>query len=229
MNTKTPISFNSKEIHIKDNSLVLPGTLNTVQPAEGIVLFAHGSGSSRLSPRNQTVANYLNSHGISTLLFDLLSESESTVRDNVFNIPLLADRLLLATDWVKHREDLKTLPMGYFGASTGAGAALWAASKNGYNITAVVARGGRPDLAMHRLKQVVAPTLLLVGEYDYPVIEMNEEALKQLPIGRIIIVPQATHLFEEKGALEQVAGHAKDWFLEHFKRKNRRATHYRAA
>lgn len=181
--------------------------------AKGLILFAHGNGSSRFSTRNRKVASLLRAAGFGTLLFDLLSEGEAQDRDRVFEIPLLADRLLIATEWVRRElAGRGPLPIGYFGASTGAAAALWAAAEQGPGISAVVSRGGRPDLAFTRLQQVEAPTLLIVGGEDHPVIEMNELALSILKVGRLKIIPGATHLFEEPGALEEVARLAIDWF-----------------
>jgi dienelactone hydrolase len=179
-----------------------------------LVLFAHGSGSSRHSPRNQLVARALNRAGIATLLFDLLSPAEELDRGNVFDIELLGDRLLAATTWA-HTE-VPFLPIGYFGASTGAGAALWAAAAPGSTVGAVVSRGGRPDLAGPRLAEVRAPTLLIVGGDDEPVIELNRHAARQLRCEHDLeIVPGATHLFEEPGTLETVASLAQDWFVRH--------------
>lgn len=201
---------------LSDTHVRLPGDLTLPSKCKGIVLFAHGSGSSRLSPRNIQVAQSLHDAGIGTLLFDLLTEEESESRANVFDIQLLADRLAMATRWLQDERNLRPLPFGYFGASTGAGAALWAAADLKDEIAAVVSRGGRPDLASPRLAEVTAPTLLLVGERDLPVIEMNEHALKLLPNAELKIVPKATHLFEEPGTLEKVADHAKAWFLRYF-------------
>jgi predicted phosphoribosyltransferase/dienelactone hydrolase len=181
------------------------------------VLFAHGSGSGRLSERNQYVAGVLQQGGIATLLFDLLTESESEDRRNVFDIPLLARRLREAADWVRQEPGTSELQLGYFGASTGAGAALVAATRNPQGIQAIVSRGGRPDLAADDLPDVQAPTLLIVGGDDAPVIEMNNAALDQLRCEKkMVIIPGATHLFPEPGALEEVADLARDWFAAHF-------------
>lgn len=194
----------------------LQGDLTIPPGAFGIVLFAHGSGSSRHSPRNQFVARSLNSQHVATLLFDLLSPHEERVRANVFDIGLLAERLLTATSWA--RSELAGLPIGYFGASTGAAAALAAASAPESDIAAVVSRGGRPDLAgASRLAAVRAPTLLIVGGADDVVLDLNREAARHLVCEhRLEVVPGATHLFEEPGTLETVAALAGDWFHRHF-------------
>jgi putative phosphoribosyl transferase len=191
----------------------LTGILGIPHGATGVVLFAHGSGSGRLSPRNQFVAGELRHSGIATLLLDLLEEWEASDRQKVFDIDLLADRLLTATDWVQSSELTKDLAVGYFGASTGAGAAIQAAAKRGEAVGAIVSRGGRPDLARDYLPQVTAPTLLVVGGEDYPVIDMNRDAYELLRSPKeMIIVPGATHLFEESGKLEEVAKLAAEWF-----------------
>ncbi|MFG1709133.1 dienelactone hydrolase family protein [Nonomuraea sp. M3C6] len=190
------------------------GDLIVPEAAPGVVVFAHGSGSGRYSPRNRYVAEVLNKAGLGTLLFDLLTPEEEADRANVFDIGLLAERLLQRTDWVREEAGL---PIGYFGASTGAAAALWAAAEPGNAVAAVVSRGGRPDLAGERLSAVRAPTLLIVGGRDPVVVELNEEAQRRLLAeSRMTVVPGATHLFEEPGALEAVAGHARDWFTTHF-------------
>jgi dienelactone hydrolase len=188
--------------------------LLTVPPAvQGLALFAHGSGSSRFSPRNTFVAEGLQAAGIGTLLFDLLTAEEAGDRANVFNIPLLAQRLVMATDWIAAQDKLKDLPLGYFGASTGAAAALVASVETPHPIRAIVSRGGRPDLALPVLPRVKAATLLIVGGRDYRVIELNQQALAVLSGDKAIeIVPGATHLFEEPGTLEQVIGLARRWF-----------------
>jgi alpha-beta hydrolase superfamily lysophospholipase len=178
--------------------------------AKAVVLFAHGSGSSRFSKRNQKVSDQLNQAGFATLLFDLLTEEESADRTRVFDIPFLANRLIAATQWVRNNHP--ELPLGYFGASTGAAAALWAAADLGPEIYAVVSRGGRPDLAMSRLEQVRAPTLLIVGGEDTEVIEMNRHAQSKLKSSELVLIPGATHLFEEPGALDEVARLAIQWF-----------------
>lgn len=194
----------------------LRGDLEVPDRARGIVLFAHGSGSSRLSPRNRYVAEVLEGRGFATLLFDLLTEAEAAVRARVFDIPLLAGRLLLAADWVSKREDFEKLPLGYFGASTGAAAALVAAAQKPGRVGAVVSRGGRPDLAESSLEKVAAPTLLIVGGNDVGILDLNREAAKRLRgIVKLEIVPGAGHLFEEPGALERVAELAAAWFESH--------------
>lgn len=200
--------------------LSLGGTLGVPDGAEGIVLFAHGSGSSRFSPRNRYVARVFRDAGLGTLLLDLLSPAEEEVdeitRHHRFDIRMLADRLVGAVEWLGVQSHTRRLAVGLFGASTGGGAALVAAADIPARIQAVVSRGGRPDLAADALPQVNSPTLLIVGERDEPVIEMNESARKQMRTDvRLTIVPRATHLFEEPGALEEVARLARDWFLEH--------------
>jgi putative phosphoribosyl transferase len=204
-------------VSIPSDSVQLEGELIIPKDAVGVVLFAHGSGSSRLSPRNQLVAKALRNARIGTLLFDLLTEEEASDRDNVFDIDFLAHRLLDATRWLRGRCEIKGMSLGYFGASTGAAAALVAASQD-HSIRAVVSRGGRPDLAIRHLADVRAPTLLIVGGHDYGVIELNEKAYRVLHCEKSLkIVPGATHLFEEPGALEQVAELASDWFNRHLK------------
>ncbi len=192
------------------------GDLTVPEHAMGLVVFAHGSGSSRHSPRNREVAGALNRAGLATLLIDLLTLAEERERSNVFDIVLLAGRLGAATRWVCEQPGTASLGLGYFGASTGAGAALWAAAELGADIRAVVSRGGRPDLAAPLLAQVRSPTLLIVGGLDRVVIELNREALAQLRCEAVLeIVPGATHLFEEPGTLEQVARLAIAWFTRH--------------
>lgn len=179
-----------------------------------MVVFAHGSGSSRHSPRNQFVATVLNRAGLGTLLFDLLTRAEELDRANVFDIGLLARRLIEATQWLSDRPETEALAVGYFGASTGAAAALWAAAEPGSEVAAVVSRGGRPDLAGPRLEAVRAPTLLIVGARDHAVLELNRRALAQLRCpSDLAVVPGATHLFEEPGTLAMAAALARDWFL----------------
>jgi putative phosphoribosyl transferase len=205
-----------EEVAIPDEGRQLPGRLTIPSGARGLVVFAHGSGSGRHSPRNQAVARALNDAGLGTLLFDLLSPEEEADRVNVFDIPLLAGRLGAATAWLRDQEDAPTLPIGLFGASTGAGAALWAAAEPDSPVRAIVSRGGRPDLAGPRLAAVRAPALLIVGGRDATVLEMNRDAARLLTCEhRIEVVPGATHLFEEPGALEAVADLAGRWFLEH--------------
>ncbi len=209
-------------VEIPAGSVQLPAILGLPEPdtgTRGIVLFAHGSDSGRLSPRNNAVAHVLQDAGLATLLADLLTEPEAQDRRLVFDIGLLAGRLLDCTGWVRQREDSRSLPIGYFGASTGGGAALVAAARAGEEIGAVVSRGGRPDLADGYLAQVRSPTLLIVGGHDEQVIELNEQAFARLEsIKEIAIVPGATHLFEEPGTLEEVARLARDWFLQYLSR-----------
>jgi pimeloyl-ACP methyl ester carboxylesterase len=196
--------------------LGLAGTLHLPASASALVVFAHGSGSSRFSPRNMAVANALNAQGIATLLFDLLTPDEEQERTNVFDIALLAERLIEVVHWVDTQRGLAHLPLGLFGASTGAAAALVAAAQLGSRVGAVVSRGGRPDLADVALDRVTAPTLLIVGGLDYGVIELNEQAFAQLKAQKAIeIVPDATHLFPEPGTLNIVIEHAARWFKTH--------------
>jgi putative phosphoribosyl transferase len=192
------------------------GTIAGPDEPTGLVIFAHGSGSNRLSPRNQFVSSVLNRAGLRTLRFDLLSPDEADDRDNVFDVELLGGRLLEATDWV--RSGGSDLPFGYFGASTGAAAALWAAADVGSKVSAVVSRGGRPDLAGPRLGDVSAPTLLIVGGRDTTVLGLNREAAAEMRCEhRIEVVPAAAHLFQEPGTLEAVAALARDWFIRHLR------------
>jgi putative phosphoribosyl transferase len=206
----------AQPVEINAGPLRLPGDLNIPSNPKGIVLFAHGSGSGRHSPRNRSVAAALNTEDLATLLFDLLTSVEEQDRTNVFDIQLLAERLIHATQSVPSLPQVGSLPVGYFGASTGAAAALWAAADLGPRIGAVVSRGGRPDLAMQRLQEVTAPTLLIVGGRDQAVLELNRKAQDNLKCeNRLEIVPGATHLFEELGALETVAELARGWFTRH--------------
>jgi len=185
--------------------------------AEGMVAFAHGSGSGRLSPRNNFVAHVLQEAGIATLQADLLEEHEALDRDNVFDIDFLANRLLANAQWLHQLPETRGMPLGYFGASTGAAAALQAVARKPDGIAAVVSRGGRPDLAMDYLHLVQSPTLLIVGGDDRSVILLNELAYEKLRCPKeMIVVPGATHLFEEPGALERVAELARNWFLKYF-------------
>jgi putative phosphoribosyl transferase len=205
-----------RDVHIPP--IGLAGMLQKPKNAYALVVFAHGSGSSRLSPRNTFVAQALNSRGIATLLFDLLTSAEEANRANVFNIPLLADRLVDAVHWIDHQESIANLPLGLFGASTGAAAALVAAAKLPRRVGAVVSRGGRPDLAGNALDMVQAPTLLIVGGADFGVIELNEQALARLRGPKALeIVPRASHLFPEPSALEAVIDHAARWFEKHLR------------
>jgi putative phosphoribosyl transferase len=191
----------------------LSGILTIPADALAVVAFAHGSGSGRFSPRNQAVARVLEQGGLATLLLDLLEEEEAEDRAKVFDIELLAERLQSAADWLGKQPETAALPLGYVGASTGAGAALVAAARNPAGIGAVVSRGGRPDLAGAYLHAVHAPTLLIVGGNDEPVIELNEQAFHVLRCTKeLIVVPGATHLFEEPGTLEEVACLAEEWF-----------------
>ena len=205
-----------RDIAIPIGSIELPGSLSVPPTAHGLVVFAHGSGSSRLSPRNRQVARALHGASLATLLFDLLTDREALDRANVFDIDLLSGRLVAVTRHAAAQESVAGLPVGYFGASTGAAAALCAAAELDGDIRAVVSRGGRPDLAAHRLAAVTAPTLLIVGGADETVLTLNEQAAARLRCPhRIAVVAGATHLFEEPGALERVAQLATDWFSEH--------------
>jgi dienelactone hydrolase len=200
--------------------LGLKGLLAVPDGARGIVVFAHGSGSSRLSPRNNQVARALNQAGLATLLFDLLLPGEAGDRHKVFDIPLLAGRLEEALDWLGEEESTADLTIGLFGASTGAAAALTAAARRPELIAAVVSRGGRPDLAAQALADVLAPTLLIVGALDTVVIELNRRAMAQLTCPtRLEIVPGATHLFEEPGTLDRVVSLATAWFVEYLDKR----------
>jgi pimeloyl-ACP methyl ester carboxylesterase len=212
-------------------SIVIPVTggeigadLHVPERAIGLVIFAHGSGSSRFSSRNRAVAEFLESNRFGTLLLDLLTKQEESVdvytREHRFDIDLLGRRVVLATDWAQARSDLARLRIGYFGASTGAAAALIGAAARPNGVRAVVSRGGRPDLAGEALRKVQAPTLLIVGGHDEPVVEMNRDAMRQMtaPV-ELEIVPGATHLFEEPGTLEQVMDLAADWFRRHLESK----------
>ncbi len=208
-----------EEVAMAVGSVHLTGHLTVPDGAAGIVAFVHGSGSSRHSPRNRFVAGVLNRAGLGTLLFDLLTEDEELDRANVFDIRLLAGRLREVTRWLADQPGGRGACIGYFGASTGAAAALWAAAEPGAQISAVVSRGGRPDLAASHLGAVAAPTLLIVGGHDDAVIGLNRKAQSLLRCdNHLAIVPGATHLFEEPGALEAVAGLARDWFVNHFAR-----------
>ena len=204
------------DVEIPAGASILQGHLHVPDAAAGVVAFAHGSGSSRHSPRNRFVADVLYRAGLGTLLLDLLTPDEEVDRANVFDIELLAGRLTAATTWLGTRSDTASCRIGYFGASTGAGAALWAAADAGPRISAVVSRGGRPDLAGRRLAQVQAPTLLIVGSKDQTVLELNRRAEAQLRCPhRLTIVEGATHLFEEPGTLAEAAMCARDWFVDH--------------
>jgi putative phosphoribosyl transferase len=210
-----PVEFD-EEVEIPSRSVRLHGQLHLTVPASGVVLFAHGSGSSRHSPRNRLVAGLLQRAGLGTLLLDLLTPAEERHRANVFDIELLARRLSSAADWLGTRADTAASRIGYFGASTGAGAALWSASEPSSRIAAVVSRGGRPDLAGPRLSSVRAPTLLIVGSLDHEVLELNRKAkaVMRCP-NQLAVVQGATHLFEEPGTLAAAAILARDWFKDY--------------
>jgi len=214
-----PLTKNS-EVEIPIGKLSLKGKFSMPEKAYGIVLFSHGSGSSRNSPRNNYVAKVLQQQGLATLLFDLLTEEEDRVYENRFNIGLLTRRLISATEWVMVYTHGRKLPIGYFGASTGAASALRAAAHFKDKIQVVVSRGGRPDLAMQDLPGVTAPTLLLVGGLDLPVIDMNQDALEKMQAhAKLQIIPGATHLFGEPGKLQRVAELSAQWFVEHFQKE----------
>ena len=213
-------TVSAREVRVPAGAGVeLLGDLVLPESTQGLVVFAHGSGSSRHSPRNRQVARALNERRLATLLLDLLTIDEELDRANVFDIALLADRLVAATRWAQREPQIASLPVGYFGASTGAGAALWAAAELGEEIGAVVSRGGRPDLASSRLGEVRAPVLLIVGGHDEIVIELNRDARSLLRApSELAIVPGATHLFEEPGALQEVSRLAGEWFERHLAR-----------
>jgi len=207
-----------KEVRIPINGVNLEGSLAIPETPKGIVIFSHGSGSSRRSPRNNFVAKVLFDADIATLLFDLLTEEEDEIYETRFNIPLLTERLKIATKWITEQKETGKMKIGYFGASTGAASALQAAAALGDQIKAVVSRGGRPDMAMQYLSDVKSPTLLIVGGWDEPVINMNQAALVQLNCEKKMeIVPEATHLFEEDGKIEEAAKLAKEWFTKYLK------------
>ncbi len=210
------------EINVQAGDVRLDGILTVPANAQGIVVFAHGSGSSRFSSRNRYVAGVLNDGGLATLLFDLLTAEENVIdeqtRELRFDIDMLSERVVATLDWLCGVIEVNKLPIGLFGSSTGAAAALNAAARRPARVAAVVSRGGRPDLAMAALPQVQSPTLLIVGALDFQVIEMNRAAQAALEAPcRVEIVEGATHLFEEPGTLEQVAALARDWFLEHLR------------
>lgn len=215
MNNKPNTSF--KNIKIQINDLILNGDLQIPDNASAIILFAHGSGSSRLSPRNRLVAHALNQQGFATLLFDLLTPEEEIIdeqtREFRFDIPMLAERLIQTTDWLLSKDEFKNFSIAYFGASTGAAAALIAAAQRTKIVKAVVSRGGRPDLAGDYLSKVKAPTLLIVGGWDDVVIKLNQQAKSDMRCEvELKIIPEATHLFEEPGKLEEVIQLASQWF-----------------
>jgi len=204
-----------KEVLIPAGNLKLAGIFSLPPKPAGVIVFAHGSGSGRLSPRNAFVAGVLQKAGFATLLFDLLDVSEELDRRKVFDISLLAERLLTGVRWMQTESGMQGLRLGYFGASTGAAAALEAAAREPKGVAAIVSRGGRPDLARDYLDRVKAPTLLIVGGNDRPIIAMNREALENLKCKKdMVIIPGATHLFEEPGALDEVAKLAAAWFLK---------------
>lgn len=218
----TPAKITERAVQIPVEQAALQGDLSVPEQPLGLVLFAHGSGSSRHSSRNRYVAEVLQEAGMGTLLMDLLTEREESVdqytRHLRFDIGLLAGRLVAATDWVRQQPELAALPLGYFGASTGAAAAIMAAVQRPAFIRAVVSRGGRPDLGGPAVEHLRAPTLLLVGGQDHQVIELNQEAYDHMICEkRLQIIPRATHLFEEPGTLEQVAKLAAEWFVAHFR------------
>ena len=218
-----PTSTPGRAVKIPSGSVMLEGELSAPHGATGVVVFAHGSGSSRHSPRNQYVARLLRESGTATLLFDLLTAEEErediATRRLRFDILMLARRLVDATGWLLDQPTTRGIRVGYFGASTGGGAALVAAAELGANIGAVVSRGGRPDLAGEALPRVTAPTLLIVGEWDDVVLRLNQQALAQLRCEKELqVVPHASHLFEELGALDKVAKLAAGWFRKHLKR-----------
>lgn len=205
-----------KQVKIPADSVKLEGILTIPKDALSLVIFAHGSGSSRLSPRNRLVAGVLQKAGMGTLLFDLLTAQEDKVYENRFDIPLLTDRLKAATLWAKGQPGIAKLKLCYFGASTGTAVALVAAADFGKEIKAIVSRGGRPDLAGNALGKVIAPTLLIVGGEDHVVIELNKTAYDMIKAEKQLkIIPGATHLFEEPGTLEEAARLAADWFKKH--------------
>jgi pimeloyl-ACP methyl ester carboxylesterase len=205
-----------KEIEINLDSVNLKGNLRLLENSKGIIIFSHGSGSSRLSIRNNYVAGLLLDMGFSSLLFDLLTTSEDQVYENRFDIELLSKRLLEVTKWVSNNKDTKHLNIGFFGASTGAASALTTAAKLGEKVKAIVSRGGRPDLAMDILDKIKSPTLLIVGGYDKAVIELNKTVQSLMPRNcELKIVPGASHLFQEQGKLEIVAKLSGDWFAKY--------------
>ncbi|MBA2727611.1 MAG: dienelactone hydrolase family protein [Parachlamydiaceae bacterium] len=205
-----------KLINVIKEGVNLEGMLKIPEGAQGIVLFAHGSGSSRFSPRNNYVANILNDGGLATLLIDLLSKKEDEIYQTRFDIDLLSERLRLVVEWLEKQTETKHLTIGLFGSSTGAAAALEVAAKLGKKIKAVVSRGGRPDLALPTLHKVLAATLIIVGGEDFGVIELNEQAFERLDCEKKLeIIPTATHLFEEPGCLEEVSKLARGWFKKY--------------
>ncbi len=224
MNGRAEEKLPERHVRIASEGVVLEGDLAIPPGAEGLVVFVHGSGSSRFSSRNRYVAQYLQRDGLATLLFDLLTSQEEEIDNHTmelrFDIGLLSRRLSGVADWLASQEGLRDLAVGYFGASTGAAAALIAETRNPAAVRAVVSRGGRPDLAGPALKQVQAPTLLIVGGNDHQVILLNEQALEQIKTTKkMVVVPGATHLFEEPGTLEAAAKLASQWFRQYLRRE----------
>jgi putative phosphoribosyl transferase len=211
-----PSTEYSREVVVDVKGTRLAGLISIPPQPRGVVVFAHGSGSSRHSPRNRFVADQLNDAGFTTLLFDLLTPAEERNRENIFDVELLASRLIGATEWLATQDDLASLPVGYFAASTGAGAVMRAAADPRVNVSAVVSRGGRPDLAGRWLTRVRTPTLLIVGGNDQLVLGLNRRAYALIPAEcRIAVIPHAAHLFEQPGAMGQVAELARSWFAIH--------------
>jgi len=211
------IKENKKTVEIQIEDVILQGNLAIPENATGIVIFSHGSGSSRLSPKNNFVPEVIQQKGLATLLFDLLTEKEASIYENRFDIELLTERLIAVTNWVLKNPETQGLHPGYFGASTGAASALMAAAHFGDQIKAIVSRGGRPDLGMQNIEKVKAPTLLIVGGYDDLVIQLNQKAFERLQCEREFeIVPEASHLFEEPEKLDIVARLSADWFSKWF-------------
>ena len=226
MTTQLQQKISQKEVTIHTAKTQIKGDLSVPQNCKGIIIFAHGAGSSRFSLRNKHVAQILQNSGFATLLMDLLSENEDQIdrytRKLRFDIPLLAGRVNTATEWILNNPKFENLQIGYFGASTGAAAALVASMQKPGSIAAIVSRGGRPDLAQRVLKEVRPPTLLIVGSNDTQVIELNRMALKKLKCkSEMVIIPGASHLFEESGKLDEVADHARKWFEENLISKKR--------
>lgn len=206
-----------EDVTVQAGPIALPGILSIPPDPQGYVIFAHGSGSSRLSSRNQAVARWLVDRGCATLLFDLLTNEEAADRQNVFDIPLLGGRVVEATNWLRARPEAASQAIGLFGASTGAAAALVAAARLGDAITSVVSRGGRPDLAIPDMPQVTSPILMIVGSRDEQVLDLNRKAQQHMTCkNKLTVIPGATHLFEEPGTLEEAARCAGDWLLNHF-------------
>lgn len=223
MKTDTDQKILTQDVEMKTAVATLYGTLTVPQQAASIVIFSHGAGSSRFSPRNQYVAGVLHQSGLATLLMDLMTEreerSDAVTRTLAFDIPFLAERVEAATEWIQSYDATRDLRIGYFGASTGSAAALMAAAHKSDAVGAVVSRGGRPDLASEILPDVRAPTLLIVGGLDTPVIDLNRLAANLLTVEhKLVIVPGATHLFEEPGKLDEVADYAGAWFVQHLGR-----------